>query len=84
MTGPSSAGPRSTGRPEILWPLFGAITKLDGIGPRGAEALAATGIERPRDLLFTLPHSGVDRRFRTSIRDVTVPAMVTVDRKSVV
>ncbi len=79
MTGPSSAGPRSTGRPEILWPLFGAITKLEGIGPRGAEALAATGIERPRDLLFTLPHSGVDRRFRTSIRDVTAPAMVTVE-----
>jgi ATP-dependent DNA helicase RecG len=66
------------GRPEPLWPLFAALTSLDGIGPRTAEALAQAGIEKPRDLLFTLPHSGVDRRLRTSIRDVVAPGTATV------
>lgn len=69
----------SGGRPEVLWPLFGAIETLDGIGPKSAQALAHGGIEKPRDLLFTLPHSGVDRRRRSSIREVTPPAVCTVE-----
>ncbi len=36
-------------------------------------------IETPRDLLFTLPHSGIDRRRRASIREVAPPATVTVE-----
>ena len=68
-----------TGRPEILWPLFGALEKLDGIGPKSAQALEAAHIEKPRDLLFTLPHSGVDRRRRASILEVQAPAVCTVD-----
>ena len=51
------------GRPEVLWPLFGALDQLDGIGPKTAQAMATGGIERPRDLLFTLPYAGVDRAF---------------------
>ncbi|MCF2870597.1 ATP-dependent DNA helicase RecG [Octadecabacter sp. G9-8] len=68
-----------TGRPEILWPLFGALGKLDGIGPKSALALAAAHIEKPRDLLFTLPHSGVDRRRRDSIAQIQPPAVCTVE-----
>ena len=68
-----------TGRPEVLWPLFGELKKLDGIGPKSAELLTNIGIEKPRDLLFTLPHSGTDRRQRASIRDVVAPATVTVE-----
>jgi ATP-dependent DNA helicase RecG len=67
-----------SGRPEILFPLFGAITALDGIGPKSAQLLETIGITRPRDLLYTLPHSGVDRRLRASIRDAVLPAVVTV------
>ena len=66
-------------RPEILWPLFGALTALDGIGPKAAQFLAQTGIERPRDLLFTLPTSGVDRQLRNSIRDIVAPGTATVE-----
>ena len=51
-----------TGRPEILWPLFGALERLDGIGPKSAIALTAAHIEKPRDLLFTLPHSAALKR----------------------
>ncbi|GGL65483.1 ATP-dependent DNA helicase RecG [Wenxinia marina] len=67
------------GRPERLWPLFGDLTGLDGIGPKTAQTLAAGGIEKPRDLLFTLPHSGIDRRRRASVREVTPPAVATVE-----
>ncbi len=68
-----------TGRPEILWPLFGALERLDGIGPKSAIALTAAHIEKPRDLLFTLPHSGVDRQWRDTIMEVQAPAVCTVE-----
>ncbi|WP_296426722.1 ATP-dependent DNA helicase RecG [Yoonia sp.] len=68
-----------SGRPEVLFPLFGGLTKLDGIGPKTAQALEGAGIANPRDLLMTLPQSGVDRRRRASIREVIAPATVTVE-----
>ncbi|AKS46083.1 ATP-dependent DNA helicase RecG [Octadecabacter temperatus] len=68
-----------SGRPEVLWPLFGSLESLDGIGPKSAQALVAAHIEKPRDLLFTLPHSGVDRRRRASILEVQAPAVCTVE-----
>lgn len=68
-----------TGRPEILFPLFGQLTALDGIGPKTAQTLADVGVSKPRDLLMTLPLSGVDRGQRASIRDVVAPSVVTVE-----
>jgi ATP-dependent DNA helicase RecG len=67
------------GRPEILWPLFADIGSLPGVGSRTAKLFAQMGITRPRDLIFTLPHSGVDRRLTASVRDVVLPATVTVE-----
>ena len=67
-----------SGRPEVLFPLFGAITALEGVGPRTAQFLETMGVTRPRDLLYTLPHAGVDRRRRASIREAVLPAVVTV------
>jgi ATP-dependent DNA helicase RecG len=67
-----------SGRPEILFPLFGEITSLDGVGPKMAQLLETLGIARPRDLLYTLPHAGVDRKRRASIRDAVLPGVVTV------
>lgn len=67
-----------TGRPEALFPLFGALTALDGIGPKTAQTLGGLGIAKPRDILMTLPHSGIDRSRKASIRDVVAPAVVTV------
>ncbi len=68
----------SAGRPEILFPLFSETTALNGVGPKIGQALAKAGIEKPRDLIFTLPASGIDRRVRSSILDATLPAVVTV------
>ncbi len=68
-----------SGRPEILFPLFAALTTLDGVGPKNAQNLQQIGIEKPRDLLFSLPYSGVDRRRRDSVLDAELPAVVTVE-----
>ena len=66
-------------RPPVLYPLFAGIETLPGIGKRLAERLAALDVTRPRDLLFTLPHSGIDRRHVGSVRQVTPPAVATVE-----
>lgn len=66
------------GRPEVLFPLFGEITALDGVGPKMAQNLENLAITRPRDLLFTLPYSGVDRRLRDTVKDCDAPTVVTV------
>ncbi|MBI1217786.1 MAG: ATP-dependent DNA helicase RecG [Rhodobacteraceae bacterium] len=67
------------GRPEILFPLFASLETLEGVGPKTAEALGGLAIERPRDVLFTLPQAGVDRSRRDSVRAVVPPAVVTVE-----
>jgi len=66
-------------RPEILFPLFAGLDTLAGIGPKTAKAFAALGVERPKDLLFLLPHSGIDRSRKASVRDVVPPCTVTVE-----
>lgn len=66
-------------RPEALWPLFGGLQALDGVGPKTAQLMAALGVEKPRDLLFTLPYSGIDRHRRASINEVVLPSVATVE-----
>ncbi|RBO54618.1 ATP-dependent DNA helicase RecG [Rhodovulum sp. BSW8] len=68
-----------SGRPDILFPLFGALEKLDGIGPKSAKLLAQTGIEKPRDLIFTLPHTGIDRRPVETVASVAPGEVATVE-----
>ncbi|SHI30164.1 ATP-dependent DNA helicase RecG [Wenxinia saemankumensis] len=67
------------GRPEILWPLFGGLSELKGVGPKTEKALAAGGLATPRDLLFTLPSQAVDRRRRASVTEIVPPAVATVE-----
>ncbi|SEM41854.1 ATP-dependent DNA helicase RecG [Loktanella fryxellensis] len=68
-----------TGRPEVLFPLFGEIVTLKGIGAKSAQLLKHLDITRPRDVLFTLPQGGIDRHRRATINDVVPPAVVTVE-----
>ena len=39
-------------RPEILNPLFAALTDLKGVGPQLAKPLTRLGLERVVDILF--------------------------------
>ncbi|WP_323781654.1 ATP-dependent DNA helicase RecG [Leisingera sp.] len=68
-----------SGRPEILFPLFAGAETLQGVGPKTAQSFAQLEIETPRDLLFSLPYSVVDRRRRDTIRGVELPAVITVE-----
>jgi ATP-dependent DNA helicase RecG len=68
-----------SGRPEILFPLFAGLETLEGVGPKTAALLQHVDIQAPRDLLFSLPYSVVDRRRKTTIRGVELPAVVTVE-----
>ena len=66
------------GRPPALFPLFAAVDTLPGIGPKGAAALAQMGVETPRDLVMTLPNSGVTRRRIDRLTDARPPETVTI------
>ena len=66
------------GRPPALFPLFAEASTLPGIGPKAAAALAQMGIERPRDLILTLPSGGLARRRIERIADARAPEIVTV------
>jgi ATP-dependent DNA helicase RecG len=66
-------------RPEALFPLFAELETLPGVGPKAARAFAGLSVVQPKDLLYLLPHSGVDRALRDSVRDVVPPATLTVE-----
>jgi ATP-dependent DNA helicase RecG len=66
-------------RPAILFPLFAELETLEGVGPKTAKLFAQMGADRPRDLLFTLPHAVIDRRLRPTIRGAVLPGTVTVE-----
>ena len=76
-------------RPNLLNPLFGALTTLSGIGPKLEKLyrrLLGRDEEEARiiDLLFHLPSGVIDRRARPKLKDVVpgtvVTVAVTVDR----
>ncbi|MFD2739362.1 ATP-dependent DNA helicase RecG [Sulfitobacter aestuarii] len=67
-----------SGRPEPLYPLFAGLETLPGVGPKSAQLLGQLGVQAPRDLLFTLPHSGIDRQLSDSVREAVLPTVLTV------
>ncbi len=66
-------------RPEILFPLFAGLEALGGVGKKTAQHFSGLQIEKPRDLLFHLPHNLIDRARRDSLRGLELPAMATVE-----
>ncbi|WP_293573517.1 ATP-dependent DNA helicase RecG [Phaeobacter sp.] len=68
-----------SGRPEVLFPLFAGIDTLQGVGPKTAQHFAQLAIESPRDLLYSLPYSVVDRRRRSTIQGLNFPVVATVE-----
>ncbi|MDV7141509.1 ATP-dependent DNA helicase RecG [Tropicimonas sp. TH_r6] len=68
-----------SGRPPILFPLFADLETLEGVGPKVARNLGQMDVLRPRDLIFTLPHSGVDRRLVPSVQGLDLPMTASVE-----
>jgi ATP-dependent DNA helicase RecG len=65
-------------RPEALFPLFAGLETLAGVGPKTAQHFAHLGVATPRDLLFTLPYSGIDRTLQDTVKGAVLPATLTV------
>ncbi|WP_170425609.1 ATP-dependent DNA helicase RecG [Ruegeria arenilitoris] len=68
-----------SGRPETLFPLFAGLETLEGVGPKTAQTMLQSGIESPRDVLFSLPYAVVDRRRRDTIKGADLPTTLTVE-----
>ena len=67
-----------SGRPEVLFPLFAALETLPGVGEKTAKLFANMHVHAPRDLVFTPPLSGVDRRLKSTIEGFPAPGIITV------
>src|SRR5262245_7736060 len=72
--------------PTLLDPLFVPVTSLDGVGPKVAaliEKVVPADLNdrgaRASDLLFTLPHTVIDRRNRPGIAFAPEGSIVTLD-----
>ena len=65
-------------RPEILFPLFAELSTLAGVGEKSAKAFSGLKITKPRDVIFTLPHSVVDRRVVQSVQGLAAPQTLSV------
>ncbi|WP_406644470.1 ATP-dependent DNA helicase RecG [Aliisedimentitalea scapharcae] len=68
-----------SGRPESLFPLFAGLETLDGVGPKTARLLEQLDLKTPRDVLFSLPYSVIDRRRRDTVQGAEVPGTLTVE-----
>ena len=72
-------------RPTILTPLFADVTSIKGIGDKMAKLLAKllrggdTENARLVDVLFHLPHTLVDRRYRCTISQLPLQGIVTLE-----
>jgi ATP-dependent DNA helicase RecG len=73
-------------RPSLLDPLFAPITSLEGVGEKTAKLIEnivpadlTDRAARIGDLLFTLPHSIIDRRNRPGIAHAAEGAIVTLE-----
>ncbi|MEM8577038.1 MAG: ATP-dependent DNA helicase RecG [Pseudomonadota bacterium] len=67
-----------SGRPERLFPLFASLETLPGVGKKTAQLMEGLGLTAPRDLLYTLPNTGIDRRLRPSLQGAPLPGTYTV------
>ena len=69
-------------RPDILNPLFAAITTLPGVGPKLDKVyrrlVGRDEGARLIDILFHLPTGAIDRRARPKLRDVVPGTVATV------
>ena len=68
-----------SGRPTALFPLFAGLETLEGVGPKTAALLEQLHVLKPRDLIFTLPYSGIDRAVRPSVLGLDFPTVATVE-----
>ena len=65
-------------RPQSLFPIFGDIGALPGIGPRLKGLVARVAGPRIVDLLWTLPTGLVDRRHAPKVAEAVIGEIATI------
>ena len=65
-------------RPQSLFPIFGDIGSLPGIGPRLKEPMVRVAGPRIVDLLWALPTGLVDRRHAPKIAEAVIGEIATI------
>jgi ATP-dependent DNA helicase RecG len=65
-------------RPAILFPLFGEIRSLPGVGPRIEKLIARVAGQRLLDLIFDLPCGVIDRSYRPKLIEAEAGRIATV------
>ena len=65
-------------RPKILYPLFGPLTSIKGIGPKNASLLEYLCGNYIVNLLTHSPASYIDRRNNPKIKDLKEDSIVTL------
>ena len=65
-------------RPKILYPLFGPLTSIKGIGPKNASLLKYLCGNFIVNLLTHAPASYIDRRNNPKIKDLKEDSIVTL------
>ena len=65
-------------RPAILFPLFGEIRSLPGVGPRIEKLIERVAGTRLLDLIFDLPCGVIDRSYRPKLIEAEAGRIATV------
>lgn len=65
-------------RPEILFPLFGSVTGLTGVGARTAKLIELIAGPSIVDLYWHLPAGLIDRRYAPSIAEARAGVVATI------
>lgn len=65
-------------RPEILFPLFGSVTGLNGVGARTAKLIEAVAGPAIVDLCWHMPTGLIDRRYAPTIADARSGGVATI------
>ncbi|MDF3073653.1 MAG: ATP-dependent helicase RecG [Alphaproteobacteria bacterium] len=65
-------------RPQILFPLFAAITSLPGIGPKLAKLVEKVAGAHVVNLLWHLPYALIDRRYAPTLIQAEAGRIATV------
>ena len=66
-------------RPQILFPLFAAVTSLPGIGPKLAKLVEKVAGAHVVNLLWHLPYALVDRRYAPKLIDAEPGRIATIE-----
>ena len=66
-------------RPEILFPIFADVSTLEGVGPRVRDMLERLAGTRLADLVWHLPVSIIDRRWRPAVSGLEEGRVATVE-----